>query len=95
MRDPTPVKIWRQIILGFIPFGYLFALLNIAKLRLGLAIFLPINIGGGIAVGILFNWLGFPPYTGTAIILALYAIVWTYLIKKWSIEWNKQFSNST
>ena len=83
MKNPRPVKIWVQIILGLIPIAWIGALYNIGKLRLGLVTFISLAIG----TAFLFQWLGFPPFTH----LLVNVPVWVFLIRKWSLDWNKQF----
>jgi len=100
-REPVSVN-WQTVFM-FIPIVWIYALIRIEKLRLGLVYFIPLNFGTSILGGV---FIGMPDEGDSALgVLILVSIglgiiisgivVMIKLIRKWSREWNESISKNS
>ena len=87
MVKQSPVNVIAQILYCVIPYLWIYAFYRIEKLRFGLLLIL-LELMFSISLQTVLPF----PY-GLIVALASFIIVPIPLIIKWSIEWNKKFSN--
>ena len=87
MVKQAPVNVNVQTLFCFLPYVWIYAFYRIEKLRLGLIVML-ITTASSIVFQIILPF----PY-GLVVALAIYIILPVPIIRKWSNEWNKKFSD--
>ena len=89
MVKQEPVSIRRQTVYALLPFLDLYAAYKIQKFRWYFVIIFTI----GIALSVVLNHLLPFPYN-LAVEIPIELVVSVYLIRRWSKEWNKSFSEN-
>ncbi len=88
----NPVNVTKQILISFIPFGWIYTTSKINRLGTALMVLLPINIAGGIAIGVASAQVLPFPY-GMVLAVAFHVAVIWFFIRRWSLQYNEKLAS--